>query len=116
MSEQTIQTCPECKHEGKMPSRRVVICDQCGAQADMVRSPYAQGLVSPSSSVGGTWTGGFHYVDLAPKSKVMRTDFCSWQCARAFEQYHERAHMRGWPVREAAARTAEPRAEGTEGE
>ena len=78
MSRQTIQTCPEYKHEGEMPTRHMVICDQCGEQVDM-------------STLPGTWTGGSHFVDPGAKSKVMHTDFCSWQCARAFERYHERA-------------------------
>jgi hypothetical protein len=94
MSERTIQTCPECKHEGEMPSRRVVICDQCGATADMIHCPYTNSLSSPSSWSGGTWTGGFYKHDRPVRegyAQIDSADFCSQACRGEYEKTHERA-------------------------
>lgn len=89
VSEQTMRTCPSCGLEGEMRGRSVVICDQCGIQADKRHCPYRRGLASPEG-----WSGGFYETD-APVRKgyapVISVDFCSEVCRWVYEQTHKRA-------------------------
>lgn len=88
MSVRTVRTCPSCSHEVEMKGRSVVVCDQCGKQADRVKRPYVAGLVSPA---------GWRCVRFIHDRPVRRgyapveyRDFCSATCIGEYEKTHER--------------------------
>lgn len=91
MSEMTAETCQNCGHEGKTAKRKVVVCDNCGAQADMVYCPYNRGMVAPRDQ---GWIGGFWH-DMVKSSRgvsdVGSADLCSIACGQAWSKCHERA-------------------------
>jgi len=70
-----------------MKGRSVVVCDQCGKQAEMVRNSY-MALVAPDE-----WSGG-RYMSDKPVRKgadpAIEVDFCSAGCRIEYGQTHTR--------------------------
>jgi hypothetical protein len=71
-----------------MRSRRVVICDQCGAQTDLVWNPYSREMAPPYED---GWTGVFRQRE----DGGGRADFCSSACSGVWRQTHTPGRVTG---------------------